>query len=191
ATINCRLTVSCNTVSSAPYVTTITGMANNNNPATAGGPSPYFVTCGGITRPSNQITDTSGVSTPFTFSAGGQLSVKPYSVSESDWNFTVAAGGIVSSASAQPAKAAAGAGIRNFVTWIDVSHDTLSAATELMVLSGSTVIYRLKLQTAASEGKLISLPTPLKGGVNEAINIQLSASVTGGVFVSCGGYSSV
>lgn len=191
ATINCRLTVSCNSVSSAPYVTTITGMANNNNSATNSGPSPFFVTVGGITRPTNQISDVSGVSTPLTFSAGGQLAVKPYSVSESDWNFTVPAGGIVSSSSAQQAKAAPGAGIRNFVTWIDVSHDTLSAATELMVLSGSIVIYRSKLQTSASEGKLISLPTPLKGGVNEAINIQLSASVTGGVFVSCGGYYSL
>ncbi len=86
--------------------------------------------------------------------------------------------------------AARGASVRNYVKSLTISHDTLSAATEIVVKDGATVIYRGKLQTAAIEGgsELIFDP-PLRGTANTAVNVALISSVTDGVFVNATGWT--
>lgn len=187
-TITARVTVSEASVSSEPYVTTITGMANNNNPATTGGPSPYIVSVGGITRPSNSITDVSGLTTALSFASGTQVLTLPYSAPEVTWQYSCPVGGIVSSSTAVVVKTAAGAGVRNYLTSLTLATDTLGTATEFVVLDGSTVIYRTKLLTTAMPVQQIVFPVPLRGTANTSMSIQTVTASTGGVYCSASGY---
>lgn len=117
------------------------------------------------------------------------LVVQP-GLSSTYWSYASAAGGIVSSTADVAIAAARGASVRNYVKSLTISHDTLSAATEIVVKDGATVIYRGKLQTAAIEGgsELIFDP-PLRGTANTAVNVALISSVTGGVFVNATGWT--
>ena len=105
------------------------------------------------------------------------------------WQYAAVTGGIVSSVADVALKAAAGAGVRNFISSMTIAHDTLGAVTEYMVEDGAVVIYRGKLQTAATEGITIPFNPPLRGTANTAINFALITSVTGGVFVNAQGYT--
>lgn len=108
------------------------------------------------------------------------------------WNYPAASGGIVSSTADVAVKAAGGASVRNYVCGIDISHDTLSAATEAVLKDGATVLWRGRLQTAAADigngaGKITFSPC-LRGTANTAVNFALITSVTGGVYVNVSGY---
>lgn len=106
------------------------------------------------------------------------------------WSYAAAASGIVSSTADVALKAAGGSGVVNYLTGLTIDHDTLGAVTEFVVKSGSTVIYRGKLQTAAAEGRsAIQFWPPLKTASNAALNFALVTSVTGGVYVNAQGYS--
>lgn len=188
ATVTARVTLSNNPVSSNTYVQTITGMANNNNAANQAG-QPYFVTVGGITRPTNAILDISGLSTALTFNSGTQLLTIPYSVSEATWGYSCPVGGIANSTTAVVIKTAAGSGVRNYLNSLVISTDTLGAATEFVVLDGSTAIHRFKLQTTALPVQNIIFPVPLRGTANTSMSIQTVTAVTGGVYCCANGYS--
>lgn len=120
------------------------------------------------------------------------LAVQP-ALSANFWQYAAASGGIVSSTADVALKAAGGAGVRNFLASITINHDTLSAATECVVKDGSTVIWRGKLQTAATDvangAGTIRFNPPLRGTANTAMNFALISSVTGGVFVNAQGYT--
>lgn len=188
-TITVRVTTTARSVSDAPYVTTITGMANNGNSATTGGPSPYVVSVGGITRPTNSVSDVSGVTNALSFSTGTQLLTLPYSAPGSTWQYAPPVGGIVSSSTAVVIAAAGGAGVRNYLTNLTIATDTLGTATEFAVLDGSTVIYRTKLLITAMPVQQIVFPVPLRGTANTTMSIQTVTSTTGGVYCSASGYT--
>lgn len=185
--ITARVTLSQTEVNSSAYVTTITGMANNNNPATNGGPNPYHVMVGGVTKPTNSITDVSGLSAVMSFSSGTQLLTLPYSAPEVTWQYACPVGGIANSSTAVVVKTAT-ASFRNYLTSLTISTDTLGTATEFAVLDGSTVIYRLKLGTASLPVQNILFPVPLRGSVNTSMSIQTVTASTGGVYCSVSGY---
>jgi hypothetical protein len=120
------------------------------------------------------------------------LCVQP-ALSATFWNFAGIAGGIVSSTADTALKAAAGAGVRNYLKSLAINHDTLSAVTECVVKDGAAIIWRGKLQTpvvdsAAGAGAIIFDP-PLRGTANTALNFALLTSVTGGVFINAQGYT--
>jgi hypothetical protein len=108
------------------------------------------------------------------------------------WSYAAVAGGIVSSTADVTVKAAGAATVRNYVCTLDVSHDLLSAVTEMVVKDGaSTVMWRGKLQTPAMDisggaGKLTFMPC-LRGSLATAVNVALTVSVTGGVYVNVTG----
>lgn len=108
------------------------------------------------------------------------------------WSYAAAASGIVNTTVAVTIKAAQADGRRNFICTLNVGHDTLGAATEFVVRDGAagTVLYRMKLQTAANEGLLeINFSPCLRGSVNTLIEVvTLTASVSGGVFVNSSGF---
>ena len=183
-----RVTVSQTEVNSTAYVTTITGMANNNNSATQGGPNPYHVMVGGITKPTNVVADVSGLSTALAFASGAQVLTLPYSVPEVTWQYACPVGGIVNSSTAVVVKIAAGASLRNYLTSLTISTDTLGTATEFAVLDGSTVIHRFKLGTTALPVVNIKFPVPLRGTANTSMSIQTVTASTGGVYCSVSGY---
>ncbi|WDA36403.1 hypothetical protein [Sphingobium sp. YC-XJ3] len=111
-------------------------------------------------------------------------------LSSTFWTYAAVAGGIVSSTADVVLKAAAGAGVRNFLKTLNISHDALGGATEIVVKDGATVVWRGKLQTTANEGlSEINFDPPLKGSANTALNVALLTSVTGGVFVNATGFT--
>lgn len=107
------------------------------------------------------------------------------------WSYAAATGGIVNSATAVTLKAAAGAGVRNYLKTLQLDHDVLGAATEIAVRDGAggTVLWRGRLQTAALEGNSIVFDPPLKGTANMLMEVVTLTAVTGGVFVNAQGYT--
>lgn len=116
-------------------------------------------------------------------------------LSSTFWTYAGITGGIVNTTTASTMKAAAGAGVRNYICTLNVGHDALGAATELAVRDGAagTVIFRMKLQTAANEGaNNITFSPCLKGTANTLMEVvMLTASVTGGVYVNASGYTGI
>lgn len=120
----------------------------------------------------------------------GQLIQKPYGSAGNDWQYAAAASGITNSTTTVQVTAAGATNIRNYMTSLDVMWETLATASELVVLDGSTVIYRTKLPTAAGQ-RTISFPTPLRGTAVTAMSVQmLTASATGAVYINAQGYKS-
>ena len=59
--------------------------------------------------------------------------MRPYSIPEADWQAPAPVGGIANTATPLQVKESAGAGIRNYVTSIDLQHETLTNATDFRV----------------------------------------------------------
>lgn len=141
----------------------------------------------------NAPANVSGQSNPLSQNTEGyQRVVTPDLASPTFWNYAAAATGIVNSAVAVTIKAAGGAGVRNFLKSLQISSDTLGAATEIAIRDGAggTVLWRQKLQTAALPLTTINFDPPLKGTANTLLEfITLTASVTGGVYANAQGYT--
>jgi hypothetical protein len=110
----------------------------------------------------------------------GALIQKPYAIPESDWTYAAAAGGIVNTTDVA-VKAAAAAGIRNYVTSVSLSNNS-ATATEVVIKDGaSTVLWRGHLAGNAPM-QHIEFPTPLRGTAATAVNV---ACITTGAAVYC------
>lgn len=121
----------------------------------------------------------------------GAVVQKPYSIPEEDWSHASAAGGIIN-ATAVTIKAAAGAGIRNYITSIQISSDALGAATEFVIRDGAagTVLWRIKITTAGFiNGLQIQFTNPLRSTANTLLEVAaLTNPTTGGIFFNAQGY---
>lgn len=100
----------------------------------------------------------------------GALVEKPYSIPEADWQFAVAAGGIVNTTDVVAAAARA-AGIRNYVTAIQL-RNTNAVATEFVIKDGAAIIWRTQLPANMAGSMDVVFPTPLRGAAATAINLQ-------------------
>ena len=115
---------------------------------------------------------------------------KPFSIPEADWAYAAAASGILNTTTAVTIKAAAGAGLRNYITGLQIASDNLGAATELVIRDGAggTVLWRGKRDTAPPVTSVV-FQTPLKSTANTLLEIAtLTASITGSVYVNAQGY---
>lgn len=124
---------------------------------------------------------------------GQQTVVKDFASSENDWQYAGATGGIVNSTTAITVKAAGAAGIRNFVSGVDLSWGALGAATEFAIRDGASGIvlwrYMIPAGTAGSFSRVFA--TPKRGTAATLLEIvTLVASVTGGVVANLDGYQS-
>lgn len=106
------------------------------------------------------------------------------------WMYAAAASGIVNTTTAVTIKAAT-TGKRNYVSGCSIGHDTLGAATELVIRDGAagTVLFRRKLQTTAVEAAPVNFETPLQGTAATLLEVATLTAVTGGVYVNCQGYT--
>lgn len=107
------------------------------------------------------------------------------------WTYAAAASGILNTTTAVTVKAAAGAGVRNYISSLELAWETLGAATEFAIRDGAagTVIYRTKIGTAAGQ-KTINFPVPLRGTANTLVEVvTLTASVTGAVYANLQGFT--
>ncbi|MFZ9370249.1 MAG: hypothetical protein ACO25M_00070 [Limnohabitans sp.] len=117
---------------------------------------------------------------------------KPYSIPEGEWSYAAAAAGILNTTTAVTIKTAAGAGIRNYITSLQVMSEALTNATELAIRDGAagTVIWRIKIPTGGLPTTTIHFPSPLKGTANTLLEVvTLTASGAGAVYVNAQGYA--
>jgi hypothetical protein len=117
---------------------------------------------------------------------------KPYSIPEGEWSYAAAAAGILNTTTAVTIKAVGGAGIRNYITSIQVMAETLTTATELAIRDGAagTVIWRTKIPTTGLSTTTIYFPNPLKGTANTLLEVvTLTASGAGAVYFNAQGYA--
>lgn len=117
----------------------------------------------------------------------------PHALAASRWTYAPATGGIVNTTTAVTIKAAAGAGVRNYITAIQLSADTLGAATEVVIRDGAggTVLWRGKIGTVGISGvQSVPLAVPIVGTANTLLEVAtLTATVSGGVYFNVQGYT--
>ncbi len=145
-----------------PAVTPVGGQARSTN-----GAAPVLVASGYSANPASVIT---GRGVDLLATLIGALVTKPFSIPEADWQFAAAAGGIINTNDVV-LKAAAAAGIRNYVTSIDIRNAHASIATEVVLKDGATVIWRQLLPAAMPAPVEITFPTPLRGTAATAMNL--------------------
>lgn len=162
-----------------PTVTPVGGQARNTS-----GAVPVLAATGYSANPV-AVTTARGVDLLATLI--GALVTKPYAIPEADWQFAAAAGGIINTTDVV-LRAAAAAGIRNYVTSIDIRNAHATVATEVVIKDGATVIWRQLLPAAMAAPVEITFPTPLRGTAATAMNV---ACITTGaqVYVNAQGFA--
>ena len=121
----------------------------------------------------------------------GAVIVRGWAQAGSTWGYAAAASGIVNTTTAVTIKTAAGAGVRNYVNSCQIATDTLGGETELAIRDGAagTVLWRTKLQTGPLNPLTVSFGSPLRGTANTLLEVVTLTAVTGGVYVSCQGFT--
>jgi hypothetical protein len=120
----------------------------------------------------------------------GKLVMLPYAVPALTWNYAAAAGGLVNTTGVS-VKAAAGAGIRNYVTSIQAINSHATISTEVVIRDGAagTVLHRGWAQ-AAGGGYAAKFDPPLRGTANTLVEIaEVSTTATAGVLVNLQGFT--
>jgi len=124
--------------------------------------------------------------------ADGRQVIRLNSIPENEWQYAAASGGITNTTTAATLVAAQAAGVRNYLTSLQISSDVLGAATEIAIRDGAggTVLWRGKIGTAGIAGvSTIQFSDPLKSTAATLLEVvTLSASVFGGVYVNAQGY---
>lgn len=151
------------------------------------------VRVGGRVQTAADTTLAAGDASDLWLTTGGAQVVKQWAIPEMDWQYAAAASGIVNTTTAVTIKTAAAAGIRNYITSIQVMAEAVGTATELAIRDGAagTVIWRTKIGTAGiPSGQTYTFSSPLKGTAATLLEVvTLSATVTGAVYVNCQGYT--
>lgn len=120
----------------------------------------------------------------------GKQVVQLHSIPDNTWEYAAAAGGLVNTTEVT-AKAAAGAGIRLYVSAIQVINSHATISTEIVVRDGTagTVKHRGWAQ-AAGGGYALTFNPPLRFSANTLVSIgEVTATATTGVLVNLQGYS--
>jgi hypothetical protein len=108
------------------------------------------------------------------------------------WQYAAAAGGLANTTTAVPIAPAAGAGLRNYLSGLQLSASALGAATEVAIRDGAggTVLWRGYVGTDGISGvQGVTFDKPLKGTANTLMEaVTLTATVTGGVYVNAQGF---
>lgn len=99
----------------------------------------------------------------------GKQVVAPYAIPASTWQYASVSGGITDTAD-DAAVAAGGAGVRRYITHVDVVNAHATVGTEVVIKSASTIIWR-GYAAPGGGGISIDFNVPLRGGSNEAINV--------------------
>lgn len=141
----------------------------------------------------NYTAVTTGQNADLVTTLVGSLIEKPYSIPEADWHYAAPTAGILSNTTtAVTVAAAAGSGLRNYITSIDISTDAFGAASVLAIRDGAagTVIWSMKISTAGlTAGRLVTFPSPLKSTANTLLEIvTITANTSGLVFPNVHGY---
>lgn len=176
-------------VTTVATVTSVTGLAGGqtaHSTASTGAP----VRVGGRVKTANDTTLVAGDASDVGCTTDGSVIVYPHAAPELAWQYAAASGGIASSTAGVTVKTAAAAGLRNYITGIQIAHATLSAATEFVIRDGAsgTVIFRCTLGTVANDGVSYKFSQPIKGTAATLVEIAAITSVTGGIYANLQGF---
>jgi hypothetical protein len=117
---------------------------------------------------------------------GAQI-IKPFSIPELDWSYAAATGGIINT-TAVTIRAAQGAGIRNYITSLQISNNS-GTATEVSIRDGAggTVIWR-GMAAANMTQQPITFANPLKSTAATLLEV-VCGTTAAAVYVNAQGYS--
>ena len=122
----------------------------------------------------------------------GRLIVRLDAIPENEWSYVAASGGITNTTTAVSIAGGAGSGIRNYVTSLQVSSDTLGTATEVVIQDGvaGAILWRAKIGTAGTVGiQNIRFHPPLRGSTNTLLQAAcVTATGTGSIYINAQGY---
>ena len=136
-------------------------------------------------------TVATGDTADFITTTQGVQIVRNFQIPELEWSYAAAAGGILNTTTAVTIRAAAGAGLRNYITTMQINTEALGTATELAVRDGAggAVLWRVKIPTSGIPYMMIKFDNPLKSTTATLLEVvTLTASGTGAVYVNAQGY---
>lgn len=153
--------------------------------------SPLIV--GGVVRTAaSPTTLIAGDAARATMTSSAAAVTFPYAVPELSWSYAAATGGILNTAVAVTIKAAGAAGIRNYITNIQVFAESLTTATELAIRDGAagTVLWRIKIPTTGLTTSQFDFTVPLRGTAATLLEVvTLTASGAGAVYFNAQGFT--
>lgn len=170
-------------------VTTLTGGNAAEDAATTANP----LIAGGVVRTATSPTTLiAGDAARATMTSSAALVMYPYAVPEISWVYAAAAGGILNTTTAVTIKAAAAAGIRNYISNIQVMSEALTTATELAIRDGAagTVLWRIKIPITGMPASQFDFAVPLRGTAATLLEVvTLTASGAGAVYFNAQGFT--
>ena len=119
--------------------------------------------------------------------------VYPWSIPELTWQYIAASGGIINTTTAVTLVAAAGAGVRNYITRISFHTNGTNAAGEIAIRDGAagTVIWRgFMSANQANNFEPLTFEPPIKGTANTLMEfVTLTAGGAGSaLYVNAQGF---
>lgn len=168
-------------------VSAVGGALPEGNAATT---SPVLVGLEARTSSKTSVANASAVR-PIATVDGRQI-VRLDAIPENEWSYVAASGGITNTTTAVSLAAGAGSGVRNYITSLQVSSDTLGTATEVVIRDGvgGAVLWRAKIGTAGTVGiQNIRFHPPLRGSSNTLLEAAcVTATGTGSIYLNAQGY---
>lgn len=122
----------------------------------------------------------------FVMTLNGSLITRDFAIPEQDWTFAAPSGGIIV-ATDVVLIGAGGAGLRRYLTAMDIRNASASVATEVVIKDGATVIWRGQFPVNSPFEPLV-FPTPLKSSINAALNVQCITTAAQ-VYINAQGYT--
>ena len=180
------------TVTTVTTVTTLSTLTGGNAAEDAATTANPLITGGVVRTAASPTTLVAGDAARATMTSGAAQVVYPYAVPEISWSYAAAAGGILNTTTAVTFKAAAAAGIRNYITNIQVMSEALTTATELAIRDGAagTVIWRTKIPTGGLPSTNFDFTTPIRGTAATLLEVvTLTASGAGAVYFNAQGFT--
>jgi hypothetical protein len=164
------------------YQASVTAYSGGSGHDSAISQNPYRIGARAVTA--NYTAVQTGDTADLTCTLVGAQVIKPFSIPEHDWNYAAPSGGIVSTGGVT-FKAAAGAGLRNYITALQITHMDIGApgGAELEIRDGvsGTVIWRTTMYSSSGNmrEKEPVFPTPLKSTANTALEVCVPAWSSG------------
>ncbi len=122
----------------------------------------------------------------------GKQVMMPYALPANFWSYAAPAGGLVTTTGVT-AKAAGAAGVRHYITSVQVVNSHATISSEVLIRDGAagTVLHRGWAQ-AAGGGYACKFDPPLRGTAATLVEIgEVTATATAGILVNLQGYSGI
>jgi hypothetical protein len=178
ANLNATAVIASGTVTTVSTVTTLTTLANGQTAHSAASTGSPVRVAGRVNTAVDTTLVTGDVSDLFMTTAG-QLVEKPYAAPELDWQATSGITALATTTSTA-LKAAGAAGVRNYVTALQLYNTSATVSTTASILDGATVIWTGYLPATTAALPVVDIhavfPTPLRGTAATAMNIQLGTT---------------